>query len=316
MVPVSPAAIRGAVPNLQVEGPVAANGAVSVVGNLGVFKTGVFSPADQVVGVGGNLTTFGAGTLRMTSGNALLDVVGNADFAGGSTAGLLTDGTLRVNGNFNQDGGTSTESFAASSNHRTILACPGTSVQFENPGDTAGTSHFHTLRIDVPGDVSLLSDVYGIGPLVTTGATPPIVVGGGHRLTFQGLNVFCLILDDAPLVSNLGLLQRFDNVTFQGYGAVTPLTIINQGQAAPFTLDNLDFGMPTAAVLLAADDPVPAGTTGFALQLQLTRSLPADGCRLVTSSGEASVSWNGVPCSLRAEPVGSRALAGRPAVDP
>jgi hypothetical protein len=293
MVPGQLARLSGNIPGLQVEGPVTTGGPLTVAGNLGVFKTGQFDVADQVVQVNGNLTTFGAGTLRMTSGSGLLDVAGNADFAGGSTAGLLTDGTLRITGNFNQDGGTSTESFAASANHRTILeGLGGSTVQFDNPGDTAATSHFHTLRLDESGDLSLLSDVYGIGPLVTIGPTPPIVLGGGHRLVFQGLNVFRLILDDAPLVSNFGLLQRFDDVTFQNYRTNTPLTIIHPGQAAPFTMDGLAFGLPTSQFVLEANDQV----LGNPLFLELTGASPAAGCSFVNLLGEADASWNGTPC--------------------
>lgn len=219
---------------------------------------------------------------------------GGARFEGGDTEGALTGGTLRVMGSFNQSNLTSGGSFAAQAGHLTILGGSDVTLGFNTPGDRVGTSHFGTLRLDIPGDLTLLSDVYGLGPLVTTGPTAPIVSGGGHQLVFQGLDVFRLVLDNAPLASNFGLLRRFEDVIFQRFGELTPLTILHTGQEAPFALGNLDFG-PTGRtqIVLSANDPPD---TLFALRLDVTATAPADGCPQVVANGDASITWNGVPC--------------------
>ena len=296
MAPATTATLRGVVPTLQVAGPVVANGPLTVGANLGIVAGGTFDPADQFVGVDGGLFTQGNGILRMTSANALLHVAGSAAFSGGDTEGALKAGTLRIMGSFNQSSEINPGSFAADGSHLTILGGAGTTVSFTSPGDRVGTSHFGTLRLDVPGDVTLSTAVFANGPLVTTGPTPPIVLGTGNLFLVRGLNVFRLILDNAPLYSNLGVLQRFDDVTFQRYGSSTPLAIVHEGPPAPFRLGNLDFGPPTTQTLISVNDPVPAGRTGFQLLLDITSQTLPNGCSFVARAGEALARWNETAC--------------------
>jgi hypothetical protein len=121
------------------------------------------------------------------------------------------------------------------------------------------------------------------------------VFGGGRSLTASGLNVTDLVLDAALLQSVGGTLTRFDDVTFQNFGANARLFIAHPGQAAPAILRNVDFGVVGGVEgLLVVNDSAP--TDELRLQLTLTGASPANGCPFVFESGGALVTWNGTPC--------------------
>jgi hypothetical protein len=128
------------------------NGDLVIEGLLASFGTGVMV-------VNGNLRTTGNGALSMQNASAELHVHGNATFDGGSTMGQLTDGTLRVYGDFVQDTTNSIASFVGSSNHTVLFDSTGV-VRF---ADTTGTSRFLTLRLNShPGTRWLESDVRAV----------------------------------------------------------------------------------------------------------------------------------------------------------
>ena len=138
-----------------------------VEASLQIEGTGSFDAGADLVSIQGSLTTLGAGTLRMTSDSADVDVGSDVSFGGGSTAGLLVNGVLFLQGNFTQLG--SPSAFAASGSHTTVLqsaAIP--TVTFANPGSGATASHFGRLVLDLLSAnsfVVLESDVYADGVL-------------------------------------------------------------------------------------------------------------------------------------------------------
>jgi hypothetical protein len=292
MAPPTLASLTGTVPDLRVEGTVQAGpGGFFVPGNAEVATGGSLDPLDQGISINGTFATTGTGILRM--GGGLVGVGGDARFEGGSTEDVLVGGLLRVGGNFIQRNGTSDASFAASGTHVTALGGPDTSISFATPGGGRGTSHFNGLRLDIPGAVTLQSDVFGFGPLITTGPTPPIVLGPGRRLVVSGLNVFRLVVDSARLESAGGTLARFEDVTFQNHGGNPRLFIAHPGTAQAFTMRNVDFGLAGGAeALLVANDSTP--TDEFRFQLVLTGAAPPNGCGF--TFGDALVTWNGTPC--------------------
>jgi hypothetical protein len=88
----------------------------------------------------------------------------------------------------------------------------------------------------------------GIGP-----GSDARVIGKGHALDVAGLNVNGITLDNVALTSTNGILSAFDNVGFTGYSqASTRLTLLHPGGTQPFSMGNIDFGVP----------PDPEPTTG------------------------------------------------------
>jgi hypothetical protein len=94
---------------------------LTVNGDVIVDLTGKFSPNGHALTTTGNFITQASGTLQMTGASDAVNVQGSAIFGGGSTAGLLTNGTLSIFGDFTQTSGTSTASFQALAPHLTQI---------------------------------------------------------------------------------------------------------------------------------------------------------------------------------------------------
>jgi len=120
-----------------------------------------------------DLTTGGGGAdpavLIMQDPADTVIVTGDAEFGGGSTEGLLTEGVLELGGNFfhEQPG-----AFRATGNHRTILN--GSALQQfwlnEGDGDDTEDAQFHHLEIANTGGVDI--------PLPPASEVPGFAVGG------------------------------------------------------------------------------------------------------------------------------------------
>ncbi|MDA1103189.1 MAG: hypothetical protein O2956_06310 [Gemmatimonadetes bacterium] len=108
---------------------------------------------------------------------------------GGSTSGLLTDGVLRVAGNFTSwsSGG---ENFAATGNHRTIL--DGTAAQtIDTYFNGAGQSRFWDLEIQNVAGVAMVrnlrvSNDFDIAASFTVNAGLTATVSGTFTLQVAG----------------------------------------------------------------------------------------------------------------------------------
>jgi hypothetical protein len=126
-----------ALANITGGGYLQVNGSVAVIGASAVLKINGAS-----MDITYDFSTASGGRLDMTDDYGQLSVYGNADFAGGSTAGLLTAGQLTVMGDFTQSGG-ATDAFAASPDFYTYI---GVYCYGYCGGDIRGTNGSRSLR--------------------------------------------------------------------------------------------------------------------------------------------------------------------------
>ncbi len=116
-----------------------------------------------------------SGTVTMQDSLTTVRLLTGALFNGGSTAGLLTAGTIETHGNFRQAGDNSTESYAAGPMHRTrVVTHDGVDpleLQFDNPGTGAGASSFGRLELlpHMSGHIAVRSDLTVAGSLIASG---------------------------------------------------------------------------------------------------------------------------------------------------
>ncbi|HEX9728791.1 MAG TPA: hypothetical protein VGA37_09835 [Gemmatimonadales bacterium] len=168
------------------EGPTTATAAVTVSGGLTV--------GPDTLSVGTSFQTAGAGTVTMDDPAALIDVTGLVIFSGGSTDGLLTDGTLRIGDDFTQINTTSGASFAASGTHVTRFVNAGAganAIAFTTPGATADSSHFANVEFAndtaLATNTSLNSQVNVLGNLTAIGGAQ--VAGLGNTFVTGDVTV-------------------------------------------------------------------------------------------------------------------------------
>jgi len=179
--------------NLTVSGTILLNVNLTLTGNLTI--TGSVDVSATNTTVTGNLDTTGSGVLRMQSVSGVLTVNGNATFNGGSTAGLLTAGTLNLRRAFSA-GVSSLTNFVATGTHTTRLdgtSSQAVSMTFPSPGNqrfqnlqvtnTAGIVMSAGVQAGGNVDVAASVAVTGSGPLViggnlTSGAGSSITPGG------------------------------------------------------------------------------------------------------------------------------------------
>lgn len=185
----SEATIQGAVPALVVNGSLRVVDSLTVTGDLTVSGTGSgLDVGGHQASVSGAMRVQQGATLTMTDPDATVDVDGDAVFDGASTLGLLTDGALRVGGNFTA-WTSEPESYAPTGGHRTVL--DGDVVQtvylhFNGPGE----ARFQELEVANPGGVSLRSTVRVTDDVILTTGTlegaQTVVIGGDLREAVGG----------------------------------------------------------------------------------------------------------------------------------
>jgi len=179
--------VRGRLPSLAVTGTIAAADSVLVTGNLAVSGSGDFDVGPHAVTVGAAFSTSAAATLTMQNAGGRVNVVGPATFGGGSTAGRLTAGTLRLLSDLAQSG--DPQSFAPSGAHLTVLNGTGGTLTFATPAQSGG-SHFHHLTVDMAGTASNGGELVVNGNLNISDndqfAPSGIVGGSGNRITVVG----------------------------------------------------------------------------------------------------------------------------------
>jgi Tol biopolymer transport system component len=198
--------VRGRVPNLRVTGSVSAIDSVHTTGGIAITGTGNLDVGAHPIYVGGTFATVSSGTLAMTDGAGVIDVVGDATFDGGATTGLLTAGTLRLRGNLTT--GTTANAFDASAGHLT-----------EFFGTGARTIDFGTAASF--GDLS----IHTLNSTVSATTTNAIVVDGNLTVRDSTASTSPTILD---LNAGGGLMVVAGNVT--AIGSTTPSTQAGQIQ--------------------------------------------------------------------------------------
>ena len=239
-------------------------GTVSIVGNrmlTGTTTTGVLDVGAGILTVNGQrltattLLTSGTGTLGMT--NPLDTVVVSADlgFQGGDETGLLTDGAIRLAGDFLQGPTSMPTAFAPSGNSTLILEGNGVqNVFFGNPGPSA--SHLQNVVIANTGpaggvtvDTAFVLGQVAFSPLLTP--AQKVIYGNGaiSRLILSNLNIDGATFDNLQVQTPADgsvMFTKFDNVIFQNSAldGFTQFQVTAPGGAlAPVTLtfNNITF---------------------------------------------------------------------------
>lgn len=171
----------------------------------------------------------GIGTLVMQSPADLLDVRGDAEFEGDTIPGLLTNGVLRVGGNFYQRRYSNLRgTFRASGNHRTVLN--GTGPQQILIQDTE-TTFGHLDVASTGATVGVLADRLNIAgsfrvttpaAVLETGSEPTVLADIGDSLvTVAGSS---LTLAGVVVRGGVSVLGTFDvsSIEFAGTNQTIP----------------------------------------------------------------------------------------------
>jgi flagellin-like hook-associated protein FlgL len=203
--------------NGDVSGPISSQavvtGTYAVAGqatfgfNLDIAGDLALNGADTLTVAGQLATINGTGRLIMTDANALADVDGPVNFAGGSTSGLLTAGLLRITHDF-ITGGPNNDAFAPSAGHTTMLSGSADQLVTFAVADTGTTgSHFGTLQVSTTGLAIMRSPTWVTGNLLlTVGATQQIEdpAGGSFAAAETAQDIFdSRTALDAPAADNV-----------------------------------------------------------------------------------------------------------------
>lgn len=207
--------------DVRVTSGVAAPAGYSSVGDsLEITGTAQLDLRNQELFVSGDLVTDQQGTLRMTDPAATLYANGGAFFHGGSTAGLLTAGTIFLSGEFQQLATYSAEAFAADPGHLTQLTASVLQPNFfATPELGAGSSHFGDLQLETPEwylqsptavSGSLIQPVGGPNAVVSSASSQVLAVQGlsvERDLTFRGVHLQIAGAAPMTLTGNLTFEQ-------------------------------------------------------------------------------------------------------------
>ena len=230
--------------------PYGSSGSIYMTGKLVVTgQLRVGNGNSFLLYVGDSLITSGSGVLKLLDPNSTLQVSGNALFAGGSTAGSLTAGTLELDGNVAQTSANSAASFAATSGLTTKLGGSGQVISFASPATGGAGSHFGGLLMAAASTppVQLASNVFADGQLAWLSPTDTAAfAGSGATLTVQGANVqgsagWHLTFNDVMLkLVDGAAFTKLDGVTFTNFGTATPFEF-GQTTAGTYNLNYLSW---------------------------------------------------------------------------
>jgi fibronectin-binding autotransporter adhesin len=264
-----------------------------------VVSDGEFSTAGNTFEVGGLFGTTNNGYLRMPlPGDSLIAT--DATFAGASTDGMLTEGTLVVTNTLVQNAISSITSFAPSGNHKTVVGSGflGTHlIDIGSPGPGNAGSHFNhldlspastgvTLGVNTPVSGLLIAHDIGNG-------TPRLASSGSTLQVAGGLDVTALTVDNTPLVvqAGAGAPLQFDGATFQNMDpTVVQFDLSHPGAATAFTFNNLTFATtPSSGQYLSLTDLDGAAPDAFTLNL--VNPTPATDGGFSSVSNGAVLNW-------------------------
>ena len=264
-----------------------------------------FDVNGQVATINGGFSTWYGGRFKMTNAAGILNLQSGASLTGGSTNGLLTDGTLNLRGTFTAAG----QSFSATGSHVTNFTGP-TTIDFQGLGGFGTTAgHFATATNTMPsstGAVALMSDAYAEGNLNSAPATSDSVrffsasprsfhalgfsttsTSAATRTVFDGV---ALDVGDGGSMAGTVYGLSFRNITgmtaFKLSRSLTSSVTLN-GWAFQY----LGAGTPTKFIdATSTGSPMTITMTGHTPSLaQLTANSLVLGNFLVTSN--ASVTW-------------------------
>ena len=179
--------------------------------------------------VSNDFMTASQGTFQMTTGGGSIDVGGSAIFEGGAENGLLTQGTLFVEGNFTQGNSSSQSSFRANG---LVVILDGTAQQTVTFSDSL-LSFFDDLDLDnTTGGILMASLVRLNGTLaiaagVNVTAVDATVNGDGFDVlgNASASTGSTLAVGRLYLVGSLSVVGTWNtaSVIFQGTGQTAPV---------------------------------------------------------------------------------------------
>lgn len=207
------ATVRGALPSTVIDnGLYTLSGELTVNGALTIRNNGHLSITATQGVVTGNLITLGGGVLAM-SGPAMFQVNGDASFSGGSTAGLLTGGSLRVGGAFSQ-GGANADAFQAGPGHTVeLIGATTQAISFQNPDLALNTacsaSCFGTLSASKGSGEGDISFVTGAKAVTQLSLAADAIIAGTNLLLSGGAPSFTSLNVQAGAIGFVSGLTRF-----------------------------------------------------------------------------------------------------------
>jgi hypothetical protein len=294
--------------SVRLAGATLTSGGTRFNGNL-ILSAGTYTApiSGAIDSVGGFLRTEGTGVLSMPVGTVppIVAVRDSAVFAGGSEAGLLLSGTLRINGNFIQRGATT--SFQASSGHTTQFeGSARQTITFASPGanfSTFGNMFLNRLAgaVSQPTSVALGSAVFVAGVLQDTSAVAAdSMFGGGNTLTTSGFNLNATYISNAPVVVTNTTQPLAGNVVTFANMSPTAIQLTMSRGAGTFLLQSFAFLVaPTGAGrYFSATNTAVAGpnTYTFATPVQPpAASPPAAGTYTKLGAPVPTVNWGTTP---------------------
>jgi hypothetical protein len=274
--------------------------AVRIEGRL-TLQSGLLDLGPNPVTVTGDLVATG-GALLMNNPAGSLNVV-NVNWQSSNAGTVLTNGLLRVSGNFTVGSGAV---FAPSGQHQVELTGTGSPViNFANPG--AGGQRFNNLLVNKPsGSVFFTSTTYVTGLLESAiyCILQTRLVGDAGPLIASRVNLHTIQLDSIPLIvdspTDSASAVQLTNVTFGTYSpSAIQLTIRHPGTTLSFF--SLAFRtVPTSGVGLYLDAVDTSALRTNVLTINMLNTTPFEpcptpnnGCNLVRTSGGAEVFWPG-----------------------
>jgi alpha-tubulin suppressor-like RCC1 family protein len=285
---------------------------LTINGGLIIRESGSF----QVSGPGsfGRVTVSGAlrtednGVLRMQHANAAMEVIGDALFNGGSTAGMLTAGTIEFLSNFEQRADNSPSSYQASGPHFSHFPeyeVPRT-VRFANPGFGASESRFSQWQVSGPNSTLVLeSDAYAAAQFYNTSGGAVAVEtpeGEFHRIYSAGASGGNLTFTRVgwTIDGSVSIGGTLTNVAFEDQDPTwVQWRIANPGSAVVDTIRVIgpSFGtVPTTGRYLEIED---LAEDDFPLTVIVTGSTPAFHSGFAAVLGGATLTgWSAFESSI------------------
>jgi hypothetical protein len=293
----------------------------STTGNVTLFATGTNDTlaGDLVITSGRfvlnnssivrKLKTQGTGGLTMTQVGAILTVRDSAIFAGATSAGFLTAGTLRLNGDFVQSAATSTSSFQASGGHVTEFNNTARrSLSMANPGTGAADSRFGRLmlvRAGGPVSVNLLTGVQAAAIVDTSLGVADTLSGTGLSVAADSTGAAGLtgglrntVFNGPTLTLSHGTAnQALATIVFQNMDPTTTYLSMFRNPSFQVTMNSIQFATPRTSGRYFSGTSAGAGGPGvFSF---LTSAAPsfqqALGDYLRLGPTPATVNFNGTP---------------------
>ena len=274
----------------------------NLAGDLDI-ATGTFSMGAGTLNIGGKLRTRGTGVLNMFAGAAAPTIVvtDSAIFAGAGSSGLLTGGTLRLNGPFVQGGG-SPAAFQATQGHLTQFTAPGRrDVAMADAGTGGGNSRFGRMILGAPGVTASLNLVTNIqvAMFADSSTAADTLSGTGVAITADstgGTGLFNTVFNGPTLSLTHGTATNAMNtVRFQNMDPTSTFLALNRNAGFQTTFNSVTFATTPTTGFYASINQLTAGASAvLSFPAPVTPASPGTRCQRIGATGPPILNWNGV----------------------